>query len=398
MRFDPNIETRLKDVTKEGFTPPRSAKDQKELADQLDANNANATTSALESAKLYSLFKGRPEVLGIVGAGVRGIDQLVDTGRGAIRALGVDDSDIDLSNKTTLGALKNAADNVMSWYDKSKLQSLGVDSARVQSATINMAYSMAAARGLSGRLTNGMLNQILGEIGTHSSAAQFEGTLKDTLQRSVDRAQNDMKTKLGKASEGAIDVDTLNPQQLQTIASARDIMPKAVVEAVASRMEALGRGETGPTYKPLTLQSPTLAEERQTLAQDAAQERIHKDKTEERAQQTSDLALLTANRAEENAKFQREQAALHQMQEQRRYDLAMRKEARAEAHQRRQEITAAFLRLGASLAAAGGHQAAIGGGTGGGDQDSGAFKINPGVGGRRQAPQPIDASRYQRGK
>jgi hypothetical protein len=68
-----------------------------------------------------------------------------------------------------------------------------------------------------------------------------------------------------------------------------------------------------------------------------------------------------------------------------------------ENQQKKDKIGEAFVKLGQMIGHGSTHQISAGsGGGGGGDQDAGAFRIAPPP--RRQAPQPVDASRYQRGK
>jgi hypothetical protein len=349
---------------------------------------------------MYQLFKGKPEVLGAVGTGIRLADQLADQGRAVLRfanrAWGNTDlAEINPDDSETVALAKSLAQKVSGWYKNRGIEDVAVDSAKLQSAMINMAYSMAIARGIPGnRMTNAIVNQHLTELGSSHSVAQFEAALSDTLQRAVDRSQGEMYAKLGKNVN--VDIGGLTDQQKAIMGQSSAILPPTIRQALIDDIERRKAGEAPAQGGSVQAQSPTLSEEERLTQEDVNRKQTHEQNTEQRAQATAELAQTREQRQYEHEKFTREQAALHQTQEERRYQLALKKEDRAAEHQRRQELMQAFAQLGHAIASSGHATISGGGGGGGGDQNPEAFKI--GSAPQRHAPQPIDASRFQRGK
>jgi len=398
--LNPTQQVRNSDLLAKGYTIPTDAKTQREVAEKVLDQNSSTVNTALEASKMYQLFKGKPEVLGVVGSGIRLADQVADQSRALLRFAnraygGGDLSEIDEHDSKTVALAKDLASKVAEWYKNRGIEDVAVDSAKLQSAMINMAYSMAIARGIPGnRMTNAIVNQHLTELGSSHSVAQFEAALSDTLQRAVDRSQSDMYAKLGKNVN--IDVTGLTDQQIAIMAQSSSILPPNLRQAVIDDSKRRKEGGAPATGDMIEARSPTLAEEERLTQEDVNRKQTHEQNTEQRAQAASDLAQTREQRQYEHEKFTRDQALLHQQQEQRRYDLALRKEDRAAEHQRRQEIMAAFAQLGHAIASSGHAAISGGGGGGGGDQNPDAFKI--GSAPQRHAPQPIDASRFQRGK
>jgi len=104
-------------------------------------------------------------------------------------------------------------------------------------------------------------------------------------------------------------------------------------------------------------------------------------KAEDRATRTEDRSNAREDRI---AKAQEEQ-----------FKLSLRRQDFAEEKDRRHQIHLAFAELGKALATRASVSGSGGGGDSGGGQNAEAFRINPGQA-KRQPPQPIDASRFQK--
>jgi hypothetical protein len=405
--LDPTVKARNDDVLRLFPGIPMDPEGQRKLRGDLQENSSNAANAVNSAIMLHSLFQGRPETLGIVGTAIRTIDEVVDQINGAARSFGVSADKLDVGAPGIRAGVKAVADHINELYDKSGLERTAVDSARIQSQVLQMAYDMAIARGIPGnRLTNNIISQQLVTLGKSASKEQFEGVLKDVVQRSLDQGAAGLGARLGSRDyyPGLANVSDDDLKSMATYAVANPqtgVIPDRYKQKMLQEMEVRanqGEQESAGASRgqQIPLTSPTIQEEeaarRNTLIRDEQrknQELATKVRGEERAQATAERAQRL-----ETQKFDAEQR--RQMESDRRYDLAVKKEEREAAFQRQKMIIDAFRHLGAQIAGS------VKGGGGGismpsaPEQDTGAFRLAPPP--QRRAPTPVDASRYQRGR
>jgi len=389
------------DLAKMGFAVPQDAKEQRELAKEMDQIAAGTVDVAVNAARVHQLFAGKPEVLGAVGATARTIDQAMDQIKGIAQVAGVDLSKTPGPGEAGLKSLAvSAASRVQALYRASGIEHTAVESAKLQGAILDMAYSMAVARGIPGnRLTNAIIAQHLNTLGHSQSVAQFESTLADATARATERSARQMASRVGGA-EWQPNFSFASMSDLETMASASGMLPKGIRDNVAAEVQKrldVAQGKPATLGKPVTRQEPTLETEQADVAKEEAQRQRHLDFAESREKdrlamekERDQRAARGETRAEARAKEQTEHTRFME-------NMAIRREARLENQQKKDKIGEAFVKLGQMIGHGSTHQISAGsGGGGGGDQDAGAFRIAPPP--RRQAPQPVDASRYQRGK
>ena len=391
---------RVNDLTKMGYAVPQDPKEQRELAKEMDQIAAGTVDVAVNAARVHQLFAGKPEVLGVVGAAARTIDQAVDQIKGLAQVAGLDPKERErqVGDSGLKATAQWAAANVAQLYKKSGIEQTAVDSAKLQGAILDMAYSMAVARGIPGnRLTNAIIAQHLNTLGHSQSVAQFEATLADATARATERSARQMASRVG-GSDWQPNFGFASTNDLEVMASAAGMLPVGVRQNVAAEVQRrldVAQGKPASSGKPVQRSSPTLEEEqtyeakkeaqverRQTFAEDREKERLKMEK--ERDQR----AARGETRAEERAK---EQTAHTRFME----DMAIRREARLENQQKKDKIGEAFVKLGQMIGHGSTHQISMGSGGGGGaDQDAGAFRIAPPP--KRHAPQPVDSEKFQR--
>lgn len=388
--IDPNQRLRNDDLIREGYTIPLDPKEQQKLATEIQEGSAATTGLAVKAARLHALFSGRPETLGIVGSTSQMIDSGIEQLRGGLRAIGViDESDPE--------SLKRIAALQMQRIDGSAegkgVKRTAEDASRIASGMVDLAYSMATARGIPGnRLTNAIVAQHLGELGRSGSPEQFRATLKDTVERSTEQHSKMVQSKIGKAITP--DLRTMTDDDLLTTYKNREIVPPAIQKAIEEEAKRRKGEPIKGTVVPKA--SPSLEEEEGLQQGDAARAERRAQMKEIRDQQTLELAELRELRAGRGEDRAEARAARQEKKDDQAYQLALRKEARIEEQQRRERIRVAFAELGKMIAASGARASVSAGSSGGGgDQDAGAFRLAQGSR-QRGPPQPIDASRFQR--
>jgi hypothetical protein len=395
--YDPRNPVRNDDLIKQGYTGPIDAKDQRELTKKINETTAGAIDVMANASRAHQLFRGRPEVLGVVGAAARTVDQVIDQMKGAVQAVGGDMGSAGPGDEGLKTQAKNVAKYISDKYKAAGIEQTAVDSSRLQSAVLDMAYSSATARGIPGnRITNAILSQQLKQLGHGQSVAQFEATLADTVARATERVQRQISNDTG-IQGFKLNLKNTSMNDLDVITKSPEMIPGGLKESligeIQSRLDvAAGKAQPSPG-KPILRSSPTLEQEQSDVAKEEATRQRRLTFAEQRDQEKLQLERdrdLRATRAE-ISKLEAEKN--RDEKEERRYQLALRKEERLAAHQRASDIGKAFAKLGEALGHSSSHQISAGGGGGGGDQDAGAFRIAPAP--RRKGPEPVDAARYQ---
>jgi hypothetical protein len=389
---------RVQDLTKEGITVPFSAKEQQELAKEMNDIAAGTVDVVKNAALVHQLFAGKPEVLGAVGAAARTVDQAMDQIKGVAQAAGVDLDKTPGPGEAGLKAqAKRVASSIQAMYRASGIEGIAVDSARLQAGILDMAYSMAVARGIPGnRLTNAIISQHLNTLGHSQSVAQFEGALGDAVARATERSADRMGARVG-GENWQPNLSFATTKDLDLISRAGVILPdslkKNVTEEVQRRLDVALGNKPQAYGRPIQRQEPTLETEQADVGREEAtrQRRLEfaEDRDKERLKMEKERDQRAARgetRAEARAKEQTEHTRFTE-------DMAIRREARLEAARKKDTIGAAFLKLGEMI----GHSSkslSFNQPASGGDQDAGAFRMTPAP--KRSAPTPVDASRYQR--
>lgn len=389
--FNPAQRARTDDLLNEGYAIPTDPKEQQKLATEIQAGTAATQGLVTKAARLNSLFAGKPEVLGPVGQAAQFIDSGIEQAKGALRAAGIlDDTNPDELKKVARGILSR----VEGAKDGTKIKRTAEEAALVSSAMVDMAYSMATARGIPGnRLTNAMISQHLGELGKSGSPDQFQAVLADTVKRSIEQHDRTTSSKVGKAVPA--DLRGVSDADILTLAQNQAVLPKPYLDRIKAEVQARREGKSGQPNE-VKRQSPTIEEEDALRRSDAETARRRATRDEEGKTQSRRIQQEQADRAVRTEQRQEGREERMARAQEAQVDLALRKEQRAEEKDRRARITLAFSELAKVIAGRGGSiSGGGGGGDGGGGQNAEAFRITPGQT-RRQAPQPVDAARFQR--
>ena len=391
---------RVNDLTKMGYAVPQDPKEQRELAKDMDQIAAGTVDVAVNAARIHQLFAGKPEVLGIVGATARTIDQAIDQIKGAAQLAGLDTKERQrqVGDDGLKILAEGAARRIQTLYKASGIENTAVESAKLQGAILDMAYSMAVARGIPGnRLTNAIIAQHLNTLGHSQSVRQFEATLADATARATERSARQMASRVGGA-DWQPNFGFASTNDLEIMSNASSMLPVGVRQNVAAEVQRrldVAQGKPAAAGKPVQRSSPTLEEEQ---AYEAKQEATRERRTDFAEGREKDRLAMEKERDQRAARGETraearaaEQTAHTRFQE----NMALRREARLEAQQKKDKIGEAFVKLGQMIghSSAQLHLPAI---SQGGDQDAGAFRITPAQ--RRKAPDPVDAAKYQRKK
>lgn len=392
---------RVQDLVKEGYTIPFTNKEQQERAKEIGDVTAGMTDVMVNASKVHQLFAGKPETLGAVGAVARTVDQAMDQIKAVTQMAGIDISKTPGPGEKGLKSTANwAAANIAQLYKNSGIEQTAIDSARLEGAVLDMAYSMAVARGIPGnRLTNAIIAQHLNTLGRSQSVAQFEGALSDAVARATDRSAGRISEMVGGPANWTPNLASASNDALEVITASPKMLPeglrKTVTDEIQKRLDVASGKASKDFGRPIQRSSPTMEEEQADVGKEEAarqrrlefaegreKDRLKMDKDrDERAARAETRAEKAAREKEEHTRFME--------------NMALRREARLEAARKKDTIGAAFLKLGEMIGRSSSGQISAGsGGGGGGDQDASAFRIAQAQ--RRHAPQPVDASRYQR--
>jgi len=402
--YPSTVRARNQDILKDYPRAPTTPKEQQDLTNNISEQATNAVSGVLGATRLHSLFMGRPETLGIVGATVRTVDEVIDQIKAAADLAGGASKELDLEAPGFRKMLLTAADKIHSFYKDTNMADTAVDSARIQSQILQMAYDMAIARGIPGnRLTNSIIGQQLTTLGKSASEAQFQGVLTDITKRSLEEGALKIGTRLGNREfyPSLSNMPDSNFDELVSYmekAGDKSVVPlrfKQALEQEATRRADVAQGGTGDVgRKPLTLSTPTIEQENKAFQEERSRQVLQEETKIAQGQQRLQMEQTAEERKNATELKKVDIENRRQLENDRRYQLQVQKEERAAAHQRQQQIIQAFSHLGASIAGS-----IKGGGGGlisdaGGGQDSSAFQIRPPA--QRSAPRPVDASAYQR--
>lgn len=444
--LDSKVRYRNNDLITNGLRIPMEIKDQEKLAGDINTRTIGLSSTVSESANMLDLFEGRPETIGVGGRVARGVNTIVRQVEGFLNAVrpgtAVDDPD---------AATEKLANEVGSRIAKMHhLDQTAESSARIRSMVLGLAYRMAAANNIPGnRLTNGIIQQNLQQLGESGSPEQFRAVLKDTITATTREYDEFMRRTVG-VNGLPILARGLDDEDLVRLSKAGGILPQDMAQALRDETFKRVKGGTDTGIVP---QSPTLQEEERTLGGLEMQEKergIAKTEQEmrlarqrdERAESAEERAesregrMVTAQErsadlAEERLGFEKKEAGIDNTRADRAQKRLEEREdrmltfqegqaSRAEAREARlvagqeesqslarekfdyektqdrvkadQErasaIAKAFMEFGKAIANIGGGGAAggIGGGAAGGGQDTGAFQLAPTP--QRVAPRP----------
>jgi hypothetical protein len=393
---------RVQDLTKEGYKVPFTHKEQQDKAKEIHDITAGITDVISNASKVHQLFAGKPETLGVVGTTARTIDQAIDQIKGAAQLAGLDTK--ERQRQVGDDGLKIMTEGVVrkiqAMYKTSGIEQTATESARLQGAILDMAYSMAVARGIPGnRLTNAIIAQHLNTLGHSQSVAQFEATLGDAVDRATKRSADRIAQEVGGPATWTPNLAATSNDTLETMTASPKMVPDSLKKVLADEIQKridIASGKTPKNFgRSIERSSPTLEEEQ---AYEAKQEATRERRTDFAEGREKDRLAMEKERDQRAARGETraearaaEQTAHTRFQE----NMALRREARLEAQQKKDKIGEAFVKLGQMIghSSAQLHLPAI---SQGGDQDAGAFRITPAQ--RRKAPDPVDAAKYQRKK
>lgn len=424
--LDSRVRLRNNDLYTQGYRVPFDPKDQEKLAEGIVTRSTGLSSTISEAANMVDLFQGKPEVLGPVGQIARGISGTINQVQGFFNLI---------RPGTTVEGPDQATQDVADRIGLKMLKIHGIDataesSARIRSMVLGLAYRMAVANDIPGnRLTNGIIQQNLEQLGEASSPAQFQAVLKDTITATSREFNEHIRRTVG------VDGLPLWARQVPNndilrLAKAGSVLPNDMALALRDEAAKRLRGETTTQITPA---SPTLQEEEQTLGNvemqtkerkiqqteqemDLAQRRDQRAQSaEQRAEGREDrmaeaqirqadiqqrqldlqsentkadnaraerqLQLQERNISEDNARAQRAEGFQREQ-----FEYKKAQDRREEDERNRKVIQDAFLKFGQAIAGLGqgGGVSLGGGGGGGGGQDQSAFRITPAP--QRQAP------------
>lgn len=425
--FDSRTRLRNNDLFQQGYRIPMDPKDQEKLAESITTRATGLSSTVSEAANMVDLFRGKPETLGPVGDVTRAISAAVQQAQGFFNVVkpgtvveGPDELTQDAARKVGLNILKTHG-----------IDATAESSARIQSMVLGLAYRMAVANDIPGnRLTNGIIQQNLAQLGQSASPAQFEAVLKDTIASTAREFNEHMRRTVG-VDGLPVMARYLSNADIKRMGAAGTLVPKEMRDAI--RTEASNR-LTGTGQPTLTPASPTLeeeertlggletqnkerqiagreqemrlAEERNTRATQAEQRAESREErvtgAQERSQQLQErqFQYMQEENARDNARAEaaaqrsesrEERVAAAQQQSQQlareQFDYRKMRDREEDERENRKHITNAFLQFGKAIAELGGGGSAAGGLSVpnlGAQQDSSAFRITPGP--QRQAP------------
>ncbi len=389
--LDSRVRLRNNDLTAAGFRIPLDEKRQEELATSITNRSTGLSGTLNEAAIITDLFSGRPERLGPVGTLVRGVQQTVRQVEGLLNIMKpgtVNESNPD--DAYTQGLARRIGQRL------AKLHNLDTDaesSARIQSAVLGLAYRMALARDIPGnRLTNGMINQHLIQLGESASPEQFKAVLSDTLTSLTREFDETMRRQVGVSGLKIMTGQLTNDDIVRmTQPGSIDVLPRDLSQALLEEAEARKAGKT--TASSVQPQSPTLEEEEKTLGEAEVRKKTQEI---ERADQISELDTSRENRAiraEERALDREDRLADASIASntlaREKFEYDKQQDVKLADERRNKEIGDAFLAFGNAIASGGGSRGGVGSVSVpalGGQQDVSAFRITPAP--QRVPPRP----------
>ena len=420
---------RTNDLNQQGYRLPMDAKDQEKLATDIVTRTSGISSTASEMANMVKLFEGRPEVLGPVGAFTRGVNTVVRQVEGFLNTVRGAGAVVEDPDEYTTALARRVGLQIAKAHN---LDVTAEDAARVESMVLGLAYRMATANNIPGnRLTNGIIQQNLRQLGASGSPEQFKAVLRDTMAATSREFDEYMRRTTGVSGYDVL-ARGIKDSDLRRFSETGNLLPPEMMQAM--RQETFFR--LNPDKRPQVVAgSPTLEEEERTLGgvemqkkeldlakteqeMDLAKKRdVRAESAEARAEGREDRMASAQERqartAEEDIAFRKAEAAIDNARADRAQNRADAREdrlvtAQEESSQLAREkfdyekqqdrakldaergaaIAKAFMEFGKAIAGIGsGASGSIGGvGVGGGGQDIGAFQLSPTP--QRQAPRP----------
>lgn len=425
--LDSRMRLRNNDLITNGYRIPLEPKDQEKLAEGIVTRSVGLSSTISEAANMVSLFKGKPETLGPVGSLARGLSGTVQQVQGFLNLVRPGTT-VDGADDATRAVARRVGITVMKGHG---IDATADNSARIESMVLGLAYRMAVANDIPGnRLTNGIIQQNLAQLGRSSSPAQFEAVLKDTIAATTREFDEHVRRTVGVDGLPLL-ARQMSDDDILRAARSGSILPGDM--ATALRNEAARRVQREPVPG-ITPASPTLDEEERTLGgmevetkqrkieQTEQEMRLARERDERaqsaevRAEQREDRMATAQQRQadiqKESLDFQRSEASIDNARADRAQDRADEREDRLvatsaasqqlareqfdykkiqdrqESDQKQSEaMMSMWIQFGKAIAGIGG------GGSGGvsvpsmgGGQDAGAFRISNAP--ERRAPNP----------
>lgn len=425
--LDSRMRLRNNDLITNGYRIPLDPKDQEKLAEGITTRSVGLSSTVSEAANMVALFKGKPEVLGPVGGLARGLSGTIQQVQGFMNLVRPGTT-IDGPDEMTRNTARRVGINIMKGHN---IESTADNSARIESMVLGLAYRMAVANDIPGnRLTNGIIQQNLAQLGRSSSPSQFEAVLKDTIEATSREFDEHVRRTVGVDGLPLL-ARQMTDEDILRVAKSGNVLPADM--ATALRDEAARRVRRDPVPG-ITPASPTLEEEERTLGgmevetkqrkiaqteqeMDLATRRDQRaEAAETRAEGREDRMATAQERAADlqarQLEFQQNEAQVDNARADRAQDRADEREERLvaqgassqalareqfeykkisdrqEADQKQSEaMMSMWIQFGKAIAGIGGSgSGGISVPSAGGAQDSSAFRINPTP--QRQAPNP----------
>lgn len=415
------------DLVRGGYRIPLDANKQRELAESLTTRASGVQSTLLEATKISKIVKGDPNAIGTVGDAVAATESALQQVTNAVKFLrpGVE-TEFGPNARgwgETSSAAEKAANDLITRFGLTKTAE---NASIIKSSVLNLAYRMALAKDIPGnRLTNGIIQQHIAQLGNSGSPAQFTATLRDTISSTMREYDDYVRRQVG-ASGYDIMLRQLPPEQatqfINEMAQNADMLPSDFARSLRDEAVRIQSGQPAPTITP---SSPTIQEEQQTLGQLETQEKATKiqerdelmqqrrssdmraDEASRRQEERLDMAQKREDRmvdqqvetnklardkfefdkskVDENQKLQREQFEFSKEKANRaesfqreQFEWQKQKYEEQKGEQQREKIANAFMNFGRAIASS-----RSGGGGGGGSlpsysgQDSSAFRLQP---------------------
>lgn len=188
--FDPKIS--VSDAVDQGVVPKLDPTTMRALT----IGKATVSKSARTASEIVKLMEGKPEVLSAVGGLTRVTNSLFQQARGLVNVAGYKffKGNEEVSMREVLDP-NNYLD---------KFRELGIENAQLQSATINLAFSLAAASGQDNRsVSDRDVERFITEIGVSGDPKQFAGAVRSAVSRMEFGFREHYKAATGLTPEGA---------------------------------------------------------------------------------------------------------------------------------------------------------------------------------------------------
>lgn len=418
--LDSSKRYRNNDLWTNGFRTPMDPKEQEKLAESITTRTVGLTSTISEAANMTALFEGKPEVLGPVGAAARTIGGTMSQIQGFLNIVKP-----GTSIEAPTPEINSLANRVgIDIAKRHKIQVTGESAHRIQSMVLGLAYRMAVANDIPGnRLTNGIIQQNLEQLGQSSDPVAFKAVLRDTINSTTREFNDHVRRTTGVDGVTVLARQASNDDILR-MAQSGDILPISMAQAL--RDEAVNRQQGKPSAQ-VEPASPTMDEEEGTLGglemqdkerkiakteQDMQLDKERNDRgisAEKRAEGREDRMTAAQERqgkiAEESLQFQRTEAGIDNARADRAQERADVREDRladtsaqsqqlaqdkfayeqtqdtkqADERQRQHmaQMWMTFAKMISDIGSGGGAVGGGGGGGGGGGQDAGAFRLTP---------------------